>query len=477
MIAHLIRKEFLDSLLNQRFVILAVFSIILMPLSGFINNEYYEARKASFDSQFNTFNENELATPMRAYRAPVILSSLAQGIEPFMPIYFAYNNTAVFTNEDASSPGNIEAQDYSMLSTFGNFDFLFLVLVVFSLLAILLSFDMISGEKERGTLKAVLANSLPRDSIIISKFIGGYAVLWFTFFLGFLLLYLVLIVQNSQYLEAETLSRVGFIFLGSSFFLASLYSIGLMISSFCHTSRTSIVILLVCWVVLLLVIPKAGELLAQVIRPVPAQHELRVERKRVIQEEQSAMAVAAGTMYTELTGNEYVSLSRDAPWMPEFKRKYADLFTETQQRQNNRLRDITFAWERKYNAQQSLGNAIALLSPATALSFLVSDAAGTGNLAYQKYKRAVDEQYQIVDREIFSKQQSGTIRINTGNSSASMTDTPEEADLASIPQFIVREPSISEVVDKNIWGIAIISIYLILPLAVTYIRFLSYDVR
>lgn len=46
MLFHLVRKEILDSLLNRRFVAIAVFSMVLMPPSAFINYEYYEARKA-----------------------------------------------------------------------------------------------------------------------------------------------------------------------------------------------------------------------------------------------------------------------------------------------------------------------------------------------------------------------------------------------------------------------------------------------
>ncbi len=477
MLSHLIRKEFLDSLLNQRFIILAVFSIILMPLSGVINNKYYEARKASFDSQFGEFSQEEEALPTRAYRPPAPLSTLARGIEPFMPIYYEYHSLTGFQNEDAASPGNLEAQDFSMLSTFGNFDFLFLVQVVFSLLAILLSFDMIAGEKERGTLKAVLANNVPRDNIVVSKFAGGFAVLWLTFLIGFLLLFLVLLLFNSQFLELQSLQRIFFIFTGSTLFIASMFSIGLMVSTFCHSSRTAIVILLVVWVVLLLVIPKAGELLSQVIRPVPAEYELRVERQRIIEEEQRGMRERAGEIYTNITGQTQLDFGSQADWLDDFKPRYQALFRETQQRQSNRLRDVTQTWERQRNLQQSLGNTIALVSPASALSFLVSDAAGTGNIAYQRYREAVTEQYQIVDREIFSKRASNSYNISLGNSSWASSFGDSEIDQESIPPFQIQTPRLGEVITHNVWGIGVLAFYLLVPLLIAHVRFLGYDVR
>ena len=307
MLAHLIKKEFLDSLLNQRFIALAIFSIILMPLSAFINYEYYEARKAAYDNQLAQYledNDNEQASALRAYRSPVILSSLARGTEPYMPIFYQFRSTSTGGYSDPTEPGNIEAREFSVLSTFGSFDFLFLVQVVFSLLAILLAFDMIAGEKERGTLKAVLANRVPRDSIILGKFLGGFAVLWVTFLIGFLLLYLVLSLFNGQFLSGMTLPRVLFILGCSTLFLAGFFGIGLMVSTFCYSTRTAIVVLLVVWVVMQLVIPKAGEMIATVVVPVRSEYDVQVERSRIIEEETGTMQEKAGEIFSEESGRQ-----------------------------------------------------------------------------------------------------------------------------------------------------------------------------
>ena len=64
----------------------------------------------------------------------------------------------------------------------GYLDFLFLVGTVFSLLALLFTFDAVAGEREAGTLRITLANSLPRDLFLWSKLIGGYIVFVVPFF-------------------------------------------------------------------------------------------------------------------------------------------------------------------------------------------------------------------------------------------------------------------------------------------------------
>ena len=485
MLAHLIRKEFLDSLLNQRFIALAIFSIVLMPLSAFINYKYYSARKASYDNQVARYlgeESDDRAAALRAYRAPVILSSVARATEPFMPIFFEFSSITSGGEEGPTSPGNIEAREFSALSTFGSFDFLFLVQVVFSLLAILLAFDMIAGEKERGTLKLLLANNIPRDTVILGKFIGGFAVLWVTFVIGFLLLYLVLSVFSGQFFAPETLLRMLFIFGCSTLFLAGFFGVGLMVSTFCQSTRTAIVVLLVAWVVMQLVIPKAGEMIAAVVKPVRAEYDVQVEQQRIVQEQMGQMEEEAGELLTEVSGindlqEAFQGFREEAPWIELFRSRYQELFRGTKKEQMDLIRALNQDWEREKDNQRSVGNAIALISPAAALTFLVSDAAGTGDLAYQQYRDAVSDQYQVVDREVFSNEESNSYRIRMGGMMISSNFDSEPPVYENIPPFTVSEPSLSEVIASNGWGLGVLLCYLVIPFLVAYTRFLRYDVR
>lgn len=483
MLSHLIYKEFLDNLLNRRFMLLAVFSILLMPMSAWINYAYYDARKDAFDSQYAVFAAADDAENVsRAYRAPALMSCLARGNEPYMPIYYAFSSVSAGNNSDATIPGNIEAQDFAILSTFGSFDFLFLVQVVFSLLAILLAFDMIAGEKERGTLKAVLSNSVPRDRFILSKFLGGYALLWLTFLIGFLLLFLVLILFNGQFATGDMLLRMGSLFAFSSLFLAGFFGLGLMVSTFCHASRTAIIVLLIVWVLMQLVIPKAGEMIAVVLRPTQSEHEVRIERQKVLREELASLDARAGALFTEITGisaaeKAFLHLRTDDPTVAAFRDAYQATFRASKQQQNDRIRAIAQNWQRERDLQRQLGNSIALLSPAAALTILVADLAGTGDLAYQQYRQAVAEQYQIVDREYFSRVESNSYRINIGGAMLSGNFEQEAVTPESVPPFTVPEPALREILQANVWPLVTLLFYLIVPFLIGYVRFLSYDVR
>ena len=84
----------------------------------------------------------------------------------------------------------------------------------------------------------------------------------------------------------------------------------------------------------------------------------------------------------------------EAQW-EQFRMRYQERYREFKTKQMDRLNAVTQEWEREKEEQRALGDAIALLSPAAALTFMISDAAGTGDLAYQQYKEAVATQYQM----------------------------------------------------------------------------------
>ncbi len=141
------------------------------------------------------------------------------------------------------------------------------------------------------------------------------------------------------------------------------------------------------------------------------------------------------------------------------------------------MRALALDWQRDRDAQRTFGNGIALLSPAAALTFLVSDAAGTGDLAYQQYRTAVAEQYQIVDREYFSKLESNSYRINIGGAMLSGNFGEEAATPDAVPPFTVPTPQLGTIIKANIWPLVTLLCYLIIPFLITYTRFLRYDVR
>lgn len=97
------------------------------------------------------------------------------------------------------------------------------------LIALLLSFDAIAGEVERGTLPLILASPLARSSVIFGKLLGHLAVLAIAIIIGFGLTGLIVAVLAGESGGFESLLRLlltsivlGAVFLGLGYSASAL---------------------------------------------------------------------------------------------------------------------------------------------------------------------------------------------------------------------------------------------------------------
>jgi hypothetical protein len=203
----------------------------------------------------------------------------------------------------------------------------------------------------------------------------------------------------------------------------------------------------------------------------------------VIEDLDEAMQNKGGEDYTRLTGRPdfegaFELLGSDAPEAEQFKAAYQEMARGYEQQKLDRVREIDMDYLRQKEHQRNVSRLIALLSPAPALTFLLTDAAGTGDLAYQNYRDAVMAHYQIIDREVYSKRRSQRYQIRLGGSSISSNfGGGSDVDLEAVPAFTIKEPELRNVLRENAWALATILIYLVVPFVVAYVAFLRYDVR
>jgi ABC-type transport system involved in multi-copper enzyme maturation permease subunit len=100
-----------------------------------------------------------------------------------------------------------------VLSLFPAFNPLTFVTLVMSLMALVFSFDAVCGEKEQGTLKATLANPVPRGTLLAGKWLGGLAALLLPFVLGCLVTAIVALVYLSGHLSTAHWAGMAMCFL------------------------------------------------------------------------------------------------------------------------------------------------------------------------------------------------------------------------------------------------------------------------
>jgi len=132
------------------------------------------------------------------------------------------------------------------------------------IIAVALGFDLITKERESGSIKAILSVPVYRDEVINGKALGGIIVLAITTTIVFVLAFAVLLVHSIVPGVTE-LSYIFMFWLFTVLFLSGIFIMSLMISTFSKTSGMSLVFSLLALLFFMSVVYTAGSYTAGII--------------------------------------------------------------------------------------------------------------------------------------------------------------------------------------------------------------------
>jgi ABC-2 type transport system permease protein len=476
----IIKKEVLETIFSYRFPLFAVICFLLIPLGMMVNQASYAKRVRDYSEQVRLADEAASAIKMqdimagsvaiKGFRRPAPLSVFTQGFESTLPRYYEFT-------QDGFKPGESASDDESILSVQGKVDFVFLVQMVISLIALLFASDMVSGEKESGTLRAMLANRLPRDTLLAGKIGGGYLALWVPFLVAFLLGAVVLMLAAFPLIGGDATTRVLIIFLATSLFVLTYFTIGIAVSTSAAKARTSLVAILIVWAAFQLIIPKLADMAARLAYPVRTETEVSLQKSLLVRSLDMETAKELGRQYDPIFAAAPKDAVNDVN-SPEMK-KWAPIRDEIQlrarERKGQQLAAIDETYLQERRRQLNLAVNLSLLSPSAAFARLIADVCGTGELERNKYLEAVRFHQKALDNELFSKVKR-TIMMHEGGGT-SMSFSAQPIDASKLPRFSITPASIAETFKANVRSLVSLLFWLIAPFAFAYVRFSKYDVR
>ena len=269
MIWHITKRELYDNLNSLRFALATVLFFGLMLINAVVHvgehpvrmQKYHDAVTESQDRLKSRTNLYHIAQegPGYLYKKPSSLHFCADGGETFLADRvhggfwaWATDGLAGFWQLDYT-PATLNSKNIRPDTI--KIDWAFVIGYVLSLIAILFTFDSISGEHERGTLRLTLANSVPRHTVLIGKFLGAWVSISVPFTLAMLMNLLVISTSNDVQLGTDAWSRLGIIFFLSMLYLCLFIALGLLVSSRVRHSAASLVILLFTWVTFVVFMP------------------------------------------------------------------------------------------------------------------------------------------------------------------------------------------------------------------------------
>jgi ABC-type transport system involved in multi-copper enzyme maturation permease subunit len=476
----IVKKEILENILSYRFPLFGLIAMVLIPLGMYVNQLDYAKRVRDYDEQVrlaaqaaSSINIQDVmagTVAIKGFRRPAALSVFTRGFEGTLPRYYE------FTQEGAK-PGESSSSEESILSVQGKIDFVFLVQMVLSLVGLLFASDVIAGEKEAGTLRAMLSNHLPRDTILSGKIAGGYLALWAPFTASFLVGLLFLILGALPVFGGDTPAKILIVFLAASGFLLAYFIIGTMVSASAAKTRTALVTILLVWAFFQLIMPKLSDMLAAIVYPVRTETQVSLEKSLLANSLGMETAKELGRQYDLIFGSAPKGTADDAE-SPESKKwdaVKAGIEQGAKERKAQQLGAIDETYRQQKRRQQDFAVNLSLFSPSAAFARFVADVCGTGELERTKYAEAVQAHAGALDIALFSKVKR-TLMIHAGGGT-SLGFSAEPIDFKTLPQFTIAPASLADVFKANWKSLLSLAFWLIAPFAAAYVRFIRYDVR
>ncbi len=474
MLLTLIQKEIMHHILSVRFVALLLICVLLIPLTLSISYRKYNQRLIDYQESIKLANTEAEENPPDAqnpdvevsklFLKPTALGVFANGLEETLPTYLGMTRNGV----RRSSTGLVEAP---LAYALGNLDLLFVIGTVFSLLALLFTFDAVAGEREAGTLRITLANALPRDLFLWSKLMGGYIVFAAPFLVAFLLGLLLLVWQGFPLGEPNIFPRVFCFLLVSLLYIAVFFLIGMVISTYLDNSKTALIVAFTIWVFAALIVPRAGFVAAKLIAPTRTVQSVYMEKTAArnnlnAEKDEKIMKKMMDTMGGHISiepGDEDKLQKIREPINEEYRLKF--------EAQANR---IDRAYQRERARQESVGETLSRISPISSLTFLTMNLTQTGKLKRDAYFQIGESYYAQLNTDYFSHISDDPLAKIV--QLASRMNPSQSSDEKIAPPPMLKEPTLTETLRPSAVDVLLLCFFAVALTTMAFLKFFRSDI-
>ncbi len=455
----MIKKEIVHNILSFRFIVTYALLFCLILLALFLMTNDYGNRFQDYTSEIKKERERiseleKIEDPSKQFqefqrseffgaRSPKNMGILTRGVEGSLPVRISSRSYQFYGSSEDRLSKNM------LFEIFPIPDFAFVINIIMSLLALLFVFDAICGEKEQGTLKLMMSHSVPRDIILIGKWIGGYLSIAIPFSVAVLGGFVYVYMSGSVEWGGDGMGRFLLIYAVSLLYISAFFTLGLMISTLTHRSATALLVSLMVWISWILVIPNLSPVVAGLLSPAPKRQAIEAE-KRVIDEESRLLMETASKR--QVVGRE----------------DYEKLQQEAEERKNK----LEKFFQDKTHAQINLGKNLARLSPSACSLLAMTHLAGTGPVLFEQFHQALEryqEQHQSYMQGFYRSQK---VEFTRDGPVMKEKDWFKPDDL---PRFRMFEESLMESLDAALFDILLLLLYNVVFFMLSYLFFLRYD--
>ena len=466
MIWHIAKRELYDNLNSLRFALTTMLLLGLMLTNAVVHLQEHPARiqkhlssaadaRNVLDARADSLYELARKGPGKLHKKPSPLHFCAEGGDSFLS-GAVEANYHFWDSNDLSSFWRMQYPAATPNLTnirpdVTKVDWAFVIGYALSLIALLFTFDSVSGERERRTLRLTLANPIPRHTVLIGKFLGALISVNISFALAVLINLLVISTSSAVHLGVEAWGRLGIIFFIAVLYMCLFLALGLLVSARVQRSAVSLVILLLTWVTFVVFMPSILASIASGFSSPMSADELQLRRNQINDK-----------LWEEYFHKTGVSKLQDM--------QVGSRFVTTDKAEQERLIEERLMQQVE---QVQRARSITRISPAAIVQHLLESFAGTGferHLQFLENAQHYSRQYSefIVDTDRADPQSLHFIGVREGMSQKPVS--PE-----AIPRF---EDTLSLSKDFNVaaMDLLLLTLFVVVLLAGAYLAFVRVEV-
>ena len=492
----IIQREFVSNVLTSRFMIGFIVCLMSAAAAVFVQVADYEKRLAAYhialqehEEETRTWDLYSQINP-KAHRKPNPLSIFNVGTEKSGADMVSIKLATPIWEKEAQKQGS----DNPFLSIFLSIDVTFVFKIVLSALAIFFAYNTISGEREDGTLKLVLSNPIPRDTLVLGKYLGGVVSLFPIVVLSFTVAIVIAYASPATDFSGDDLLRLVMVLAVSLLYVSICYLLGMLLSVWTKEAATTLILSMFIWGMVTIVHSNIAAFAVAKFPPYKLQPE-KEARQQVgeiwddFKEERDAYILKKwGYNYPASAisheGPITLSMTMSSPWELEFIEFYtikpihtADVskFQEVLGYQEplridyaNRAEEILKRREDTGERNRQLARDVSRISFADAYRFAVGAITSTDRKSYndfigqaRSYKRQVVDY--LVGKDVFSAR-------------AWFSSDKGKSEFVDLPVFQHRYNSVSESFSRALGDVFILLAWKVILFMGTYVSFLRYDI-
>lgn len=460
-----LKRELLHNLYSLRFLIslIIVLAVFAAGAVSFVRSQahdlenYRETQNQYLENMRNLAKSGatQLAVRHQAFTLrPRASGFIADAKERHLPNAIEFSAWNVFGFQNRSGSAN------PFLVRFDALSWTYIAGLIVSFIALLFTFDAVSGEKETKTLALSLANPVSRATLLGGKLVSAVLSVMAMVLAGTLAsLVIVLVLGRGEFTAALAGEAAGFL-AATAIMAGTFAACGLFASVVARSSNVSLLLALAFWLAFSVVIPNSSASIAKAFFPIESS-------ETVIRN----VAAAFDDLNKNAPPGSWMMNSGN-PFLPQH-----ELRANLQMKRLLAEKGLRDAYYRKMFGQFERTRLVTSLSPVSVFEYVAEAAAGGGYLRFRKawndlhiYQAQFLNFFKALDAA-----DTGSPHWYNPNENASTTRKPVAFE--KVPQFEEQPMSLADRLGPAIKYLLINVFVLSAVYFLAFIFFVRYDVR